>query len=136
MLQSEMLSLFGEQVPLAGEYLVRNAGEGKSIVVADIEGLMRALEELIEPDIFVEPETRNVFGLHRRKGNRDIYFLVNNISEPVNLTVTLRAKGRPEIWDPSSGTISRLSEFETIDGRTRLQLSLDSYSGILIVIEK
>ncbi len=135
-LQSEILSLFGEQVPLAGEYAVRNVGEGKGIVVADIEGLVRALRELVEPDIFVEPDTRNVFSLHRRKGNRDIYFLVNNISEPVNLTVTLCAKGQPEIWDPSNGTISRPSKFETTDGRTRLQLSLDSYSGILIVIEK
>jgi len=126
-------ALFGQDVPLAGQYKVHECGSGKGVVVADSSGLLRALRDLMPPDIVIEPPTRLVFGLHRRRDGRDIYFLSNHAPEHIDLSVALRATGRPEIWDPATGTIEQATGVEQLDEGTRLALSLDAGSGKLIV---
>jgi len=127
-------ALFGEVVPLLGEYVVRQKGEGRSVLVADMEGLLKALEHLLPADITIEPQTRAVFGLHRRRDGQDIFFLTNNGPEPLDLIATLRAAGQAEIWDPLTGTISEAADTERVGSMTRIPLVLDAYSGTLVVL--
>jgi len=127
-------ALFGSLVPLSGEYVVRQSGKGQSVLVADMQGLLKALKDLLPADITIEPQTHAVFGLHRRRDGQDIYFLTNNGPEPLDLIATLRATGRAEIWDPLTGTISEPENVERVDSMTRIPLVLDAYSGTLVVL--
>ncbi|MBI2941902.1 MAG: hypothetical protein HYY04_15850 [Chloroflexi bacterium] len=132
-LRNAALALFGERIPFGGQYAARAVGQGRAVVVADIAGLLRALSELVPPDIHLEPSSSAVLGLHRRREGHDVYLLTNCGPEPADLTVTLRARGQPEVWDPLDGTVA-VGEYEDTPDGTRLRLLLAGYAGKLVVL--
>ena len=130
-----LTSLFGDDKPLPGQYTTAKHGHGNAVVVADHNGLLQGLADLVPADIVIAPACPSVFGLHRRKDGKDIYFLSTYAPDSVDLSVTLRATGRAEIWDPITGTIHAVdnAEQDQDNGCTRMKLSLDGSSGQLIV---
>lgn len=131
--RNAVTSLFGETKPLAGRYTTRKHGQGTAVVAADHNGLLKGLADLVPPDIAVAPACPTVFVLHRRSDGRDIYFLSNYAPDPVDLSVTMRATGSVEIWNPMDGTIRAVDNAERDRNDTRMDLSLDGSSGQLIV---
>ena len=127
-------SLFGEAKPLAGQFRTLKHGRGRVVVVSDLDGLLKALADLVPPDVTVSPKCPTVFVLHRRRDGRDIYFLSNLAPDPVDVTVTLRASGATEIWDPIEGVVSTIEHAAQDNGCTSIDLSLEGSSGQLIVI--
>lgn len=134
-LRQAVQALFGARIPFAGQFTVQPAGEGRVAVVADLGGLLKALAELIPPDIQVEPATPAVLGLHRQVQGRHVYFLTNNGPQPVELTVTLRTVGRPQVWDPWDGSVVPGVEHQAAPQGTRLRLALDGYAGKLVLFD-
>ncbi len=73
--------------------------------------------------------------IHRRDGDTDIYFVSNQGAAPLKPSVTFRVAGRvPELWDPVSGAIRSLPQFEaTRDSRTQVLLEFGPYQSYLVI---
>lgn len=71
---------------------------------------------------------------HRRDGDRDIYFIANEASEPVLANLTLRAGGRCELWDAESGAITPWPYIAaTADGRFRICVPIAAEGSLFVV---
>jgi alpha-L-rhamnosidase len=71
-----------------------------------MDGLRKAIDDLIEPDVTISNE--ELFCLHRVREGRDVYFIVNPTQADQRATMSIAADGHPERWDPSTGTASAL----------------------------
>lgn len=76
----------------------------------------------------------DVFYTHRKTGKNHIYFIQNTEDKPVQLNARLRADGVPELWDPFTGEIQELEQFERKEGYTRLRLLLEGNIGSFIIL--
>jgi hypothetical protein len=87
------------------------------------------------PDFtFTSQSTANLDFIHRSTANEDIYFISNKDSAFVNFNADFRVTGkRPEIFNPSDGTIKRTGIFVDYGGRTILPLSLEPYGSVFVV---
>lgn len=73
--------------------------------------------------------------IHRRTKDSDIFFLANPLSQPVDVTATLRVKSnRIRLFDPLDGSIRELPEhrFDS-DNRTSLPLHFESEQAFFLV---
>ena len=72
--------------------------------------------------------------IHRHVNGLDLYFVRNGSDQTVNPDLLFRSKGRPEIWDPVSGTreAARLHRMLP-DGRTEVQLTLAPFGSAFLV---
>ena len=66
---------------------------------------------------------------HRKAGNTDIYFVTGE----GETSLTLRAKGKVQVWDPVTGTSEDLSAERTSDGRTRIRLHMPEHGSAFIL---
>ena len=74
---------------------------------------------------------------HRRTDKADFYFVANQIHEPVRAECTFRISGQqPEIWDPLTGAIRDLPQFEEQDGRTVVPLHFEPHQSFFVVFQK
>ncbi len=74
---------------------------------------------------------------HRRTDTADIYFVANTTAERVAAKCLLRVdSGRPELWDPVTGDIRDLPEFEHQDGRTALPLCFEPYQSYFVLFRR
>ena len=73
--------------------------------------------------------------MHRRKGERDIYFVYNNGEAGWSGELTLRATGAAEIWDAVTGEIGPV-EAKEADGCSVVPLSLEPFGSKLVVFSR
>lgn len=75
------------------------------------------------PDVRISPETKEVYCQHRALPSGDVYFLVNNSTEPVSGTFAFRAQScdRPHPGD---------------EGGPGIGLTLEARSGLFVVSGK
>ncbi len=65
----------------------------------------------------------------------DIYFLANQTPERRSFTASLRVASRiPELWDAEKGTICDAASWRVAEGRTEVDLVLDAYASIFVVL--
>ena len=71
---------------------------------------------------------------HRRTADRDIYFVSNRTSQPVNAACTFRAaQGSPELWDPMTAERRMLPQFTAEKGATTIPLEFAAYQSFFVV---
>ncbi len=71
---------------------------------------------------------------HRREGDTDLYFVSNPAEQRVTAQCSFRIAGKqPEIWDPITGGMQAVREFEAKDGRTYMPLSLEAGGSFFVV---
>lgn len=110
------------------EVLSLGPGEVRDRFAADLDDVIRSL---IEPDLTVSnPE---VFALHRRKDEGDIYFLVNTTFEPQDVTMTLPGATSAVLWDPTTGERGPRSIPRQGEGATTVELSLEPVGSTFVV---
>jgi hypothetical protein len=72
--------------------------------------------------------------IHRRSGDRDIYFLASQVAAPMTAEITFRVEGKvPELWDPESGRVIGAAGWRSVGGRTVLPLSFTPYGSVFVV---
>lgn len=121
------------------EHLVEELwGNGK---IRDI-ALEVALAELeLPPDFECVNKACSLLSLHRRMEDAEIYFVCNQSSEAIETECLLHVSGKtPEFWYPNTGEIEN-SPIYSNEGvgehtRTRLQLTLDPYVSVFIVLRQ
>ena len=124
--------IFGS-VPKAGVASQRNARGGRaSFVPKEAERVPSALSAIIDRD--VAASEGDLFHLHRKMGEVDVYYLFNVRPEARELAVRFRAQGRVEIWDPFSGEARAAEQWRRVESRfTEVQLRMEPNEGVLVV---
>jgi alpha-L-rhamnosidase len=90
-----------------------------------------AVRSLIEPD--VELSNPDVFVLHRRRDDGDLYFLVNTTFEPQHAEVKLPGESLPVLWDPASGNHESVPRIGKHDGWTAFEVTLPPVGSTFVV---
>jgi len=71
--------------------------------------------------------------IHRRDGDRDIYFVANQKERPEEVDTSFRVTGKEaELWQPDTGLIEP-AEYTIANGRTSVPLRLDPYGSVFVV---
>jgi hypothetical protein len=80
-----------------------------------------------------DPKTRISY-LHRRDGDIDIYFVVNQQESAQQITATFRVVDkRPELWDPETGAVSSLAMYRKLDQGVCLPMYLEPLQSVFVV---
>lgn len=75
--------------------------------------------------------------IHRKDNTADIYFVANTSHYPGRAECTFNVEGmQPELWDPVTGVMRDLNEFEQSNGKTSIALSFDDAQSFFIVFRK
>jgi len=74
---------------------------------------------------------------HRTTPDLDIYFVANRENQRINADCFFRISGGiPELWDPLTGEIRRLPDFEQQESYTCVPLQFDAYQSFFIIFDK
>ena len=105
---------------------------GKGIVFKNVS-LDVVLNSLsIFPDFSTENDS--IHYTHRTLNGKEIYFLANLTSKPVQFKAAFRVKGlQPELWDAISGTARLLPAFEQEANTTNVPLKLNANGSAFII---
>ncbi|WP_168442539.1 glycosyl hydrolase [Pontiella desulfatans] len=109
---------------------------GRVISREDIGAAIKALDLL--PDFEVRDPQAEIAWVHRELDGAQIYFLANQMNEPVNMECTFRpgAGYAAEIWKPESGAMFSIGCAGAGDGRARLDLNFESEEAYFVVFRK
>ncbi len=119
----------------ADEYhaLVDDLWEHKRVIHTEtMRSFREALRSSGAPDLVVTPSTPDVYYQHRVLPDGDIFFLVNNSTEPATGDFAFRASGKAEVWNPLTGETFP-AEASKKNGMTTLKLTLPPRSGRFVV---
>ena len=95
-----------------------------------------ALRAQIAPDFALEGGriSDGLTFLHRRHGDRDLYFVTNLQPSPSDTAVTFRVSGKsPEMWNPRTGKIAPCQEWTADAKGVRIPLRLDQWESVIVV---
>ena len=72
---------------------------------------------------------------HRRAGDRDVYFVTNRTSAPIQADCRFRVgQGSAQLWDPVTGE-QRPLQFERADGLTVIPMEFDAFQSFFVVFD-
>jgi hypothetical protein len=107
-----------------------------------LDPFLKTLRHHLTPDFgidFVRQGIRENEGLtfvHRKMPNKDIYFVTNIQDRAVDMPIAFRVTGKiPWEWNPYTGGVSRVYEYEEKGDVTVLPMRLASYESTFIVFE-
>ena len=120
--------LWGNGSRLSSQY-----GYGK--VYSDGVTIEKVFEDRgIEPDFEVDDPYAKIKYVHRTMDKGDIYFVANQADDPVEFFASFRTSGRaPQLWNPLTGEIRALPQYEANNGRTSVFLRLDALESSFVV---
>ncbi len=99
----------------------------------------KVVEELgLQPDFSTaNPDDPILLHTHRRFGENDLYFLVNQEDRDVHLQCRFNIAGKqPEIWDPATGTTRETAVFDEVNGLTHLPITLRPREAQFVLFRK
>jgi hypothetical protein len=118
-----------------GKTIFENAyGKGRVVWGLSADEVLR--KKNIKPD-FSFTGSSEIDYIHRTTGAGEIYFLRNEKDVSVTTTCRFRVIGMyPEIWDASTGTISRVADYTREEDATGFEISLPAHGSIFVVFTK
>jgi hypothetical protein len=116
---------------LWGDEPVRSIGKGKLYTKGDIAVATRDFK--ITP-ILQFPGASGITGTTRQTHNETLFFVANTTDRSNSFTASFRITGkRPELWDAETGSTRFAPVWREKNGRTEVDLTLDSYRSIFVV---
>lgn len=103
----------------------QSAGGGVSVFLGEVNPMPAVLDALIEPPVKVSPAGSPLRVTHRRIEGQEIFFVINDSSDPWKGQLSLAAAGQGECYDPATGAITPLAGPEGLD------LKLEAYGAAL-----
>jgi hypothetical protein len=106
-------------------------GKGRVIWGISADEVLR--KKNIKPDFsFTGPS--EIDYIHRTAGPGEIYFLRNERDVAVSASCRFRVTGMyPEIWDASTGTISRVADYTKEEGASGFDIGIPAHGSIFVV---
>ena len=108
-----------------------NASGGHSFVVRDASDVPSLLSRSIVRDVMASE--KELFHLHKKVGDMDVYYLFNVREEARDLPVRFRAQGNPEIWCPASGETRPVWYYQHRGEVTEVRVKMGPNEGVLVV---
>ena len=100
-----------------------------------MEKIVRVVDQNIRPDVqIVSGRADRLLYLHRIKEGRDLYWIVNDTDQPRKATLSLLARGRPGLWDPSTGRRRQMT-YWVQENCTSIPLELDAWDAAYVVLQ-
>ncbi len=107
-----------------------------------LDPFLKVLRKECQPDFgidFVRLAWRDNPGLtfvHRREGERDIYFVTNIQEHAVDIPVAFHVTGKmPWMWNPYDGLVRRMLVYDDRGGVTAVPIRLAPYASTFVVFE-
>ena len=95
------------------------------------------LADGVLPDFAISSKDAFIDFIHRATPNTDLYFLANRKGGAETTEATFRVSGRqPELWDPVTGKMRDLPQFDSKDGCTTVPLEFDPSGSMFVVFRK
>ena len=115
----------------------RRDAESNGIRLSTPDETVQQIKKNFAPDVISLDGTENPLRYHHisRDGN-EIYWLVNSGRTIGTWDLSLRAVGRPAIWQPEDGSITPLTAFVRHEDRTECSLTLDGWQGCFVVFDR
>lgn len=113
----------GQVVFVDGQGFKANDGHGA------LELLDKAMRSCITPEIEIDSE--EVFYLHRIKDGKDLFFLINPVDDPADITITWQGEHTPELWDLETGEIRKAAVYDIRDSKTSLKYHLVPFGSAM-----
>jgi hypothetical protein len=74
--------------------------------------------------------------IHRKNETEDGYFVSNITRNKGNINCTFNINGKqPELWNPVTGEMKMLREFEVIDGKTSINLDFEDSESVFVIFK-
>lgn len=108
-------------------------GKGKVVYGRSLKSILDRLA--VKPDFSCDTaHAANLLYIHKRIGEAEVYFVVNQEDRSVERTCTFRIDGRiPEIWDPEYGTVSVPEQVHKSEGLTTVSLKFRPKESLFFV---
>ena len=121
------------EVAALGKDFAAQAAQGKYFATPALA--LAALK--IDAGLKVTTAGLNVRSIQRRDGATDLYFVANPTEATQRGTVSLRVTGKvPELWDSMRQTNRSAPAWRIKDGRTEVDLDLDSADSVFIILRQ
>ncbi|MDF7823438.1 glycosyl hydrolase [Pontiellaceae bacterium B12227] len=127
MFEQLVAELWGETAAESGE---RKIGKGRLLWGGDLLNHLRNLG--IHPDVI---GTKGATWCHRRTPDKEIYFVAAGRLDPLVANLQFREKGQPFLWDPTTGTKTKLKVYSTTDTHTVIPMNLPAVGAAFITFE-
>jgi len=108
------------------------AGNGKIFVNQPVAAVLDHIG--LAPDMTYTSTSNDAaiyFG-HNLINGEDVYFLTNQLRRPVDVVVSLRAVGTPQILDPATGESTQPASWSVDSGRTNIGLSFGAHESVFV----
>jgi hypothetical protein len=89
----------------------------------------------LTPDVRWHADASSLGFVHRRVGDRDVYFVANTSNLPVVTKATFRANAAAQTWDPLSGAVSNTGRTWS-GGTSTLDVDLQPYASTFYVFSR
>tara|TARA_R110002073_G_scaffold55697_3_gene142392 strand:- start:26885 stop:30337 length:3453 start_codon:yes stop_codon:yes gene_type:complete len=109
---------------------VKQVGKGKVYWGKTLDEVLEA--ERIAPDVMV-PKGLDINWIHRKTDDADIYFVASKMDKPVDVSLSFKVKGSPQLWDAFTGNQHEAKIWKSTGNRTNVLISLPE-SGSAIVV--
>lgn len=110
-------------------------GKGRVIWGKDIRSVL--MEDGVQPDFFIDGENKVIDFIHRTTKDYEFYFVTNLNKNPQKATCSFRVSGRtPELWNPVTGEMSIVSNFNQKDGCITIPMEFDSFQSFFVVFPR
>ena len=121
---------FSEKHDTTRIYTCRSASGGFGMYMHSPEQVKKVISEVIQPDFQILSGNSPSGILHRKVGERDLYFVYG---VPKGTPCFFRSSGKVELWDPWKGNVSPLKVLLATSAGTTLELPLEKNEPQLIV---
>lgn len=115
-----------------GTTLSGTDGKAYSPLIQDETRLSSVISAIIDREISLSDPC--IIYSHRKVAGTGIVLLLNSTPEERRVTVTVRATGRAEIWDPFTGTRRTVPFSIAAGGTLTVELSMASFQGLVLAI--
>ena len=113
---------------------VRQNRYGKGKVMWGLNARQWLAQESVGPDFSCPADLADLDYIHRRIEETDIYFIRNKTLAKVDADCLFRVKGqKPQLWDPTDGSIKPAFFYNKADGQTSVKLQLPPGGSIFVV---
>ncbi len=106
---------------------------GREQIYPDYDEVMKYLSvHHVVPQFVADPRIRYT---HRTLGEKEVYFVSNITSDPIQLAPKFGTTGMPELWDPVTGSTRALNNSQTTDTQTEIALTFRPHESYFIVFD-
>lgn len=112
----------------------RSTGKGRVIWNKSLEDIFVSIDLPFDFSVAGEKDVRY---RHRKGEDFDMYFVSNQEEDPFDGELTFRVSGRqPELWDPISGKIHKVQQWQESGALTDVKVSLGPYGSAFVVFRE